>query len=115
MTRLRMAFASIILMLLSVTSCQKLFPVDSGVGTGKGIVRRVDTVHHLITLSHGTVGTILHPMTYAYPVKSNAMMKNFAEGDSVNFSIHELKPGVFLVESLTKRGKSGGAKTKAGK
>ena len=108
------ALIAIGFMLISIVSgCQKLFPVDSGVGTGRGIVRRIDFDHHQITLSHGTVGMILHPMTYAYEVKSDSMMKNLNVGDSVNFSIEEPSPGAFVVQSLKKivRGTPGKGKT----
>src|ERR1700733_12922988 len=86
----------------SLLSCSKFYPVDTGVGTGKGIVRRVDSVHRQLTLAHGTVSKLLHPMTYAYPVKNDAMLVGLVPGDSVTFSIEERAPGDFMIQSVRK-------------
>jgi Cu/Ag efflux protein CusF len=85
-----------------VTGCTKIFPVDTGVGTGRGIVRRIDFDHHLITLEHGRITNLLNPMTYSYSVRSDSIMKPINEGDTVSFSIEEKPPGTFVVLSLQK-------------
>jgi len=89
-----------ILMALLIMSCNKLFPVDVGQSGGRGIVRRIDTVNHQVTLSHGTVPNLLHPMTYAYPVSDDDVMRGVNEGDTVSFTIEEIKPGAFRILSL---------------
>jgi Cu/Ag efflux protein CusF len=90
------------LALLLLTGCSKLSSVDVGVGTGRGIVRRIDFEHHLITLEHGPVTNLLNPMTYSYAVRSDSLMKPFAEGDTVAFTMMEKPPGQFVVLSLKK-------------
>ena len=92
----------LLLISLLLVGCNKLYPVDVGVSTGRGIVRRVDFEHHMITLSHGTIPNLLHPMTYAYPVKSDSIMKGLKLEDTVSFTIQETKPGSFLVLSMKK-------------
>src|SRR5438045_2082884 len=88
--------------LVLLIGCSKLYPVDIGVGTGRGIVRRIDYEHHLITLEHGTVPKLLNPMTYSYAVRTDAIMRPIAEGDTVSFTIEEKPPGEFRVLSLEK-------------
>src|SRR5579871_4021879 len=83
--------------LLLGAGCSKLFPVDTGTGTGRGIVRRIDFDHHLITLEHGRVTNLLNPMTYSYAVKSDNIMRPIKEGDTVSFTIEENPPGTFRV------------------
>ncbi|GEM_PF-2143683 len=87
---------------LLFAGCNKIFPVDVGVSSGRGIVRRIDFEHHQVTLAHGTIPNLLHPMTYAYPVKSDAVMKSVKEGDTVSFTIEEQKPGEFQILSMKK-------------
>src|SRR5437773_9578907 len=89
-----------VVLVLSLISCDKIFPVDVGQSTGRGIVRRIDTVHHQVTLSHGSVPNLLYPMTYAYPVKSDAVFHGIHEGDTVSFAIEESQPGSFRVLSM---------------
>jgi Cu/Ag efflux protein CusF len=86
--------------LLLLVSCDKLFPVDVGQSSGRGVVRRVDSVNHQVTLAHGTIPNLLHPMTYAYPVKNDAVMNGIHEGDTVSFTIEETQPGAFRVLSM---------------
>ena|SRR5204863_3024118 len=86
--------------LLLVIGCKKYTSVDLGVGTGRGIVRRIDFEHHQITLEHGVISNLVHPMTYAYPVRSDSLMKPFSEGDTVSVTIKEDPPGQFVVLSL---------------
>lgn len=88
--------------LLVLLGCSKLFPVDTGTGTGRAIVRRIDYDHHLITLEHGRVANLLNPMTYSYVVRSDSIMRPINEGDTVSFTIQEQPPGTFRVLSLTK-------------
>src|ERR1041385_1973226 len=82
--------------------CSKVSSVDQGVGTGRGIVRRIDFDHHLITLEHGPVTNLLNPMTYSYAVRTDSIMKPVAEGDTVAFTMMEKPPGQFVVLSLKK-------------
>src|SRR5438045_2229588 len=81
------------------SGCSKLFPVDTGISSGRGIVRRIDFEHHQVTLAHGTVPNLLHPMTYAYQVKNDSIMKPLSEGDTVSFTIEESEPGTFRILS----------------
>ncbi|MDP4198364.1 MAG: copper-binding protein [Bacteroidota bacterium] len=90
------------LLLFAMLGCNKLFPVDTGTGSGRGIVRRIDYEHHLITLEHGTVPKLLSPMMYSYPLISDSIMKPIKEGDTVHFTIEELKLGEFRVLTLQK-------------
>ena len=92
----------LLLIFLILTGCDKFYPVDVGVSTGKGIVRRADFEHHMITLSYGTIPNLLHPMTYAYPVKNDSIMKGLKPEDTVSFTIQEMKPGSFVVLSMKK-------------
>jgi len=85
-----------------IAGCNKLYPVDVGVDSGRGIVRRVDFEHHMVTLSHGTVPNLLHPMTYAYPVKTDSLMRGLQPNDTISFTIQEIKPGSFLILSMKK-------------
>ena len=85
-----------------LAGCSKLMPVDVGVGTGRGIVRRIDYDHHLITLEHGRVTNLLNPMTYSYGVRADSIMKPISEGDTVSFTMLEKPPGTFVVLSLKK-------------
>ena len=91
-----------LLLFLVLAGCNRLYPVDVGVGTGRGVVRRVDFEHHMITLSHGTIPNLLNAMTYAYPVKSDSIMKGLKALDTVSFTIQEIKPGSFVVLSTKK-------------
>jgi Cu/Ag efflux protein CusF len=91
-----------VLAVVSLFGCKKYTSVDVGVGTGRGIVRRIDTEHHLITLEHGPVTNLLNPMTYSYAVTNNSIMQPFAEGDTVAFTMKEEPPGQFIVLSLKK-------------
>jgi Cu/Ag efflux protein CusF len=75
-------------------------PPDIGTGSGRGIVRRVDYDHHMITLEHGTIKNLLNPMTYSYPVKSDTIMRPIHEGDTVTVTIEENPPGEFRVLAL---------------
>src|SRR2546423_563215 len=93
---------ALLLFIIVLLGCNKLYPVDTGISTGRGVVRRVDLEHHQITLAHGTIPRLMHPMTYAYPVKNDAMLNGLMPGDSVSFTIEETKPGSFLVESVKK-------------
>src|SRR5438128_1993953 len=86
--------------ILFCVGCSKLFSVDTGVSTGRGIVRRIDLEHHQVTLAHGRIPNLLNPMTYAYPVKSDAILKGVNEGDTVRFTIQEQPPGTFRVLSM---------------
>ena len=97
MSRIRFGFA-----LLLIAGCSKISSVDVGVGTGRGIVRRIDYEHHLITLEHGRVTNLLNPMTYSYAVRSDSIMKPIADGDTVSFTMKEDPPGQFMVLSLKK-------------
>lgn len=102
---------TLLVFVISVSAgCSKLFPAESVTGTGRGVVRRIDLEHHQITLSHGTVQNLLHPMTFAYPVKSDKLMQGISVSDTVSFSIRELKPGSFLIESLAKAEHRGSGK-----
>ncbi|HEX5315674.1 MAG TPA: copper-binding protein [Candidatus Kapabacteria bacterium] len=85
--------------ILLLAGCSKLVP-DVGTGTGRGIVRRLDFEHHEVTLSHGTVPHLLHPMTYAYVVSNDSIMRTVREGDTVSFTIEESHPGTFRVLSM---------------
>jgi Cu/Ag efflux protein CusF len=85
---------------LLLIGCSKILPVDTGTGTGRGIVRRIDFEHHLITLEHGRVVNLLNPMTFSYAVKSDDIMRPLHEGDTVAFTIQENPPGEFRVLSL---------------
>jgi Cu/Ag efflux protein CusF len=62
----------------------------------------VDFEHHMVTLAHGTVPNLLHPMTYAYPVKTDSLMRGLEPNDTISFTIQELKPGSFLILSMKK-------------
>jgi Cu/Ag efflux protein CusF len=97
---MRQTLAVLGVLLVLLPSCNKLFPVDVGQSGGRGIVRRIDTVNHQVTLSHGTIQNLLHPMTYAYPVSDDNVMRGVKEGDTVSFTIEETKPGSFRVLSL---------------
>lgn len=90
----------LLLTAIAIAGCDKIFPVDVGVSSGRGIVRRIDLEHHQVTLSHGTVANLLHPMTYAYPVKNDSVLRSAKEGDTVSFTIQEQKPGEFQVLSM---------------
>jgi len=87
-------------LILLFAGCNKLVPVDVGIGTGRGIVRQLDFEHHEVTLSHGTVPNLLHPMTYAYAVSNDSIMRTVSEGDTVSFTVEESQPGTFRVLSM---------------
>ncbi len=92
----------LLLLAASLMSCSKLFPVDVGTGEGRGIVRRIDFEHHMITLSHGRIPNLLNPMTYAYALKNDSIMRGLSDGDTVSFTIEESQPGTFRILSLKK-------------
>lgn len=87
-------------LILVFAGCGKLVPADAGIGTGRGIVRRLDFEHHEVTLSHGTVPHLLHSMTFAYPVSNDSILRMVKEGDTVSFTIEESQPGAFRVLSM---------------
>lgn len=91
-----------VLAVLSLFGCKRFTSVDVGTGTGRGIVRRLDFEHHLITLEHGPITNLLNPMTYSYAVRSDTIMKPISEGDTVAFTMDENPPGQFVVLSLKK-------------
>lgn len=87
-------------MLAGIASCDKIFPVDVGEGQAKGTVLRVDTVHYQVTLDHEEVPNLIEAMTFSYPVKDRAMLRDLHPLDTVIFTLKETSPGSFEVESI---------------
>jgi Cu/Ag efflux protein CusF len=92
----------LILLTAAVASCDKIFPVDVGQGDAKGTVLRVDTVHYLVTIDHEEIPNLIQAMTFSYPVKNRAMLRDLRPLDTVMFTLKELSPGNFEVESIRK-------------
>jgi Cu/Ag efflux protein CusF len=77
---------------------------DIGSGDGKGVVRRVDRDHKMITLDHGKIGDLVEPMTMAYPIDAIDKVNEILPNDTVSFTLKENPPGNFVITSITKIG-----------
>ena len=96
----------ILILVLAVFAigCDRLFPVDVGTSSARGVVRRIDYVNHMITLDHERIPNLLEAMTFAYPVRKDSLMNGLLPQDTVAFTLTESSPGNFVVQSLRRVG-----------
>lgn len=95
-----MKVALVIAVSIAFCSCSKLFPVDVGEGQAQGTVLRVDTVHNQVTLDHKEIPNLIEAMTFSYPVKDRALLRNIHPLDTVLFTLKETAPGSFEIEAI---------------
>ncbi len=70
-------------------------------GSGKGIVRAIDTGARTITLDHGTIPNVMDAMTMEYYCDQPKSLRELKVGDSVAFTLQDRGEGNFVVTRIT--------------